>query len=216
MTTSSARTTWPAGHADAVNSPGSAMKPFTYLTTFMKLGWGPGSLILDTPICVQDGDKQFCPANPSHDYHGAISVRNALGNSLNVPAFKAILAAGVNDVVNTAKKMGITEPRRSHLRPVLHHRRHRRASSSTWSSATASSPTTASCAASRRSRTCLKATARSTPSRSSRSKTPTATSSTTLKTSDKTSSLFRRNTPISSTTSSATRRPSASPSAAAA
>lgn len=94
--------------AQAFNSPGSAMKPFTYITAFMKLGWGPGTLVLDTPICVQDGDKQFCPANPSHDFHGAISVRNALGNSLNVPAFKTILAAGVNDVVNTAKKMGIT------------------------------------------------------------------------------------------------------------
>ncbi len=94
--------------AQAFNSPGSAMKPFTYVTSFMNLGWGPGTLVLDTPICVQDGDKQFCPANPSHDYHGAISVRNALGNSLNVPAFKTILAAGVNDVVDTAKKFGIT------------------------------------------------------------------------------------------------------------
>jgi membrane peptidoglycan carboxypeptidase len=94
--------------AQAFNSPGSAMKPFTYVTAFMKLGWGPGTLVLDTPICVQDGDKQFCPRNPAGDYHGAISVRNALGNSLNVPAFKTILAAGVNDVVATAKKMGIT------------------------------------------------------------------------------------------------------------
>jgi membrane peptidoglycan carboxypeptidase len=94
--------------ATAFNSPGSAMKPFTYITAFMKLGWGPGTLVLDTPICVQDGDTQFCPRNPAGDYHGAISIRTALGNSLNVPAFKTILAAGVNDVVNTSKKMGIT------------------------------------------------------------------------------------------------------------
>ncbi|HUS82569.1 MAG TPA: transglycosylase domain-containing protein, partial [Dehalococcoidia bacterium] len=94
--------------ASAFNSPGSAMKPFTYVTTFMKLGWGPGTLILDTPTCYQDGDKQFCPRNPSGDYHGPISIRTALGNSLNIPAFKAIQAAGVADVVNTSKKMGIT------------------------------------------------------------------------------------------------------------
>ena len=94
--------------AQAFNSPGSAMKPFTYITSFMKLGWGPGTLILDTPTCYQDGDKEFCPRNPSGDYHGPISIRTALGNSLNIPAFKTIQAAGVNDVVNTAKKMGIT------------------------------------------------------------------------------------------------------------
>ena len=94
--------------AQAFNSPGSAMKPFTYITSFMKLGWGPGTLVLDTPICYPDGDKEFCPRNPSGDYHGAISIRNALGSSLNVPAFKTILATGVDDVVNTAKKMGIT------------------------------------------------------------------------------------------------------------
>jgi len=94
--------------AQAFNSPGSAMKPFTYITSFMKLGWGPGTLVLDTPTCFQDGDKEFCPRNPSGDYHGAISIRNALGNSLNIPAFKTIQAAGVSDVVSTAKKMGIT------------------------------------------------------------------------------------------------------------
>ena len=94
--------------ASAFNSPGSAMKPFTYITSFMKLGWGPGTLVLDTPTCYQDGDKEFCPRNPSGDYHGPISIRTALGNSLNIPAFKTIQAAGVGDVVNTAKKMGIT------------------------------------------------------------------------------------------------------------
>jgi membrane peptidoglycan carboxypeptidase len=92
----------------AFNSPGSALKPFTYLTAFMNLGWGPGTLILDTPICVDDGGKQFCPTNPSGNFSGPISARNALGNSLNVPAFKTILAAGVTNVVDMAKKMGMT------------------------------------------------------------------------------------------------------------
>jgi membrane peptidoglycan carboxypeptidase len=95
--------------AQAVNSPGSAFKPFTYVTAFMELGWGPGTLILDTPVSFteMDGDV-FTPRNPAGDFKGPITVRNALGSSLNVPAFKTILYAGVSNVVETAKKMGIT------------------------------------------------------------------------------------------------------------
>lgn len=93
----------------SINSPGSALKPFTYVTSFMKLGWGPGTLILDTAISYPDADgTMFTPRNPSGDFKGPISIRNALGNSLNVPAFKAILAIGVQDVVDTARKMGFT------------------------------------------------------------------------------------------------------------
>jgi len=95
--------------AQAVNSPGSALKPFNYVTSFMKLGWGPGTLVLDTPVSFTEADgKVFTPRNPSGDFKGPMSIRTALGNSLNVPAFKVILATGVQDVVNTAKKMGLT------------------------------------------------------------------------------------------------------------
>ena len=96
--------------AQALNSPGSALKPFNYVTSFMKLGWGPGTLVLDTPASFTEADgKVFTPRNPSGDFKGPISIRTALGNSLNVPAFKVILATGVQDVVATAKKMGLTE-----------------------------------------------------------------------------------------------------------
>jgi len=95
--------------AQAVNSPGSAFKPFTYVTAFMELGWGPGTLILDTPVSFRemDGDV-FTPRNPAGDFKGPITVRNALGSSLNIPAFKTILYTGVSNVVQVAKKMGIT------------------------------------------------------------------------------------------------------------
>ncbi|MGD0766234.1 MAG: transglycosylase domain-containing protein, partial [Dehalococcoidia bacterium] len=95
--------------AQALNSPGSALKPFTYVTAFMKLGWGPGTIVMDTPTSYTESDGTvFSPTNPAHDYHGAITIRTALGNSLNIPAFKVILATGVQDVVDTATKMGIT------------------------------------------------------------------------------------------------------------
>ena len=96
--------------AQAFNSPGSTLKPFTYVTAFMKLGWGPGTMVLDTPTCYdEDNGTQFCPANPSKaTTTDPITIRQALGNSLNIPAFKVIQMAGVSDVINTARKMGIT------------------------------------------------------------------------------------------------------------
>jgi membrane peptidoglycan carboxypeptidase len=91
----------------ALNSPGSSFKPFTYITAFMKLGWGPGTTILDTPVSSKWWDGKNPPRNPVA-HSGPITVRNALGNSLNIPAVKTILSVGVPEVVKQAKKMGIT------------------------------------------------------------------------------------------------------------
>jgi membrane peptidoglycan carboxypeptidase len=93
----------------AENSPGSAFKPFTYLTAFMELGWGPGTLVLDTPVSYPEPDgSTFSPRNPRGDFKGPITIRQALGNSLNVPAFKVAMAAGVENIVRVGKQMGIT------------------------------------------------------------------------------------------------------------
>ena len=95
--------------AVAENSPGSSFKPFTYITAFMKLGWGPGTMVLDTPISYQNPDGSvFTPRNPAGDFKGPITIRQAFGNSLNVPAFKVAIAAGVENIVAQAKRMGIT------------------------------------------------------------------------------------------------------------
>jgi membrane peptidoglycan carboxypeptidase len=95
--------------AVAENSPGSAFKPFTYITAFMQLGWGPGTMVLDTPISYPNPDgTMFTPRNPAGDFKGPITIREALGSSLNVPAFKVAMAAGVDNIVTTAKRMGIT------------------------------------------------------------------------------------------------------------
>jgi membrane peptidoglycan carboxypeptidase len=93
--------------ADALNSPGSSFKPITYTTAFMNLGWGPGTLILDSPISSKYWDGKNPPRNPVA-HSGPITARDALGNSLNIPAIKVILNVGVDKVIEQAKKMGIT------------------------------------------------------------------------------------------------------------
>jgi len=93
----------------SLNSPGSSFKPFVYLASFLKLGWSPGTMISDSPVSFRESNGTvFSPRNPSGGYYGPITVRNALGNSLNVPAFKTAQAVGVADVVEMAKSFGFS------------------------------------------------------------------------------------------------------------
>ncbi|MDI6858369.1 MAG: transglycosylase domain-containing protein [Dehalococcoidia bacterium] len=96
-------------NALALNAPGSTLKPFTYVTAFME-GWGPDWPVIDTPINYQEEDGTvFTPRNPGRGQtYGVLPVKKALGNSLNIPAFKTILWIGVDKMVRTAKAMGIT------------------------------------------------------------------------------------------------------------
>jgi membrane peptidoglycan carboxypeptidase len=95
-------------NATAVNSPGSTLKPFTYATALIQ-GWSPDWPIVDTPITYTESDgSKFSPRNPNGGYKGIVKMKDALGNSYNIPAFKTILWAGVPNVVTTAKRMGIT------------------------------------------------------------------------------------------------------------
>ena len=93
----------------ALNSPGSSFKPFVYMSSFIKLGWGPGTYILDSPVSYKQQDgTDFVPTNPNKNFQGLITLRNALGNSLNIPANKVADATGIEFVVQMAKKMGFT------------------------------------------------------------------------------------------------------------
>ena len=93
----------------ALNSPGSTLKPFTYMTAFMR-GWSTGNGILDTPTSVIDPStgQFFTPRNPGTGFQGVITAAEALGNSLNVTALKAIIYAGVPETLDTLRQVGFT------------------------------------------------------------------------------------------------------------
>ncbi len=94
----------------ACNSPGSSFKPFAYLTTFLELGWGPGTVILDTPVEYEEIDGTvFEPSNPSNDFSGPVTIRYALGNSLNIPANKAAAEVGASAIVEQARALGFLD-----------------------------------------------------------------------------------------------------------
>jgi membrane peptidoglycan carboxypeptidase len=98
-------------NATSCNSPGSAFKPFAYITTFLESGWAPGTMILDTPVSFSQGPGQpaFVPRNPAGNFQGPVTIRNSLGSSLNIPANKAAEAVGPNKVAAQGQKMGFAD-----------------------------------------------------------------------------------------------------------
>jgi penicillin-binding protein 1C len=82
-----------AGQVDlarASRSPGSALKPFVYGMAFDDGFVHPASLIDDEPTRFGD----YAPKDFDRDYRGTVSVREALVQSLNVPAVALLERVG--------------------------------------------------------------------------------------------------------------------------
>lgn len=87
--------------------PGSSFKPFTYVTAFAQ-GFSPASMVMDVRTSFPDDpNPPYVPENSDRKFHGPVSLRTALGNSLNVPAVAMLYQAGVRNVLDTAHRMGI-------------------------------------------------------------------------------------------------------------
>ncbi len=98
--------------------PGSAIKPVAYAAAF-ESGWNPGTVVLDTsykketpgatdPVTGQPIEF-YEPQNYTGRFYGAVSVRTALANSLNIPAVKALEYATIPDMIDLAHRMGIKQ-----------------------------------------------------------------------------------------------------------
>src|SRR5260221_2542617 len=81
----------------AKRQPGSAFKPFVYLTA-IENGLTPETIRQDAPLDV----KGWKPENYSHEYFGAVTLTQALAMSLNTVAVRLGLEVGPKNVVRTA------------------------------------------------------------------------------------------------------------------
>lgn len=90
--------------------PGSAFKPIVYATAIEKKDYNPATIIVDSPIVFDDADNniRWKPENFESDYKGDVTMRNAIVNSFNIPAVKTMQDAGIQNVIDYAKKLGIT------------------------------------------------------------------------------------------------------------
>jgi penicillin-binding protein 1A len=87
----------------ARRQPGSAFKPFVYLTA-IEAGLTPQTIRQDAPLDV----KGWKPENYSHEYFGPVTLTQALAMSLNTVAVRLGLEVGATNVVRTAHRLGIS------------------------------------------------------------------------------------------------------------
>ncbi len=118
-----------------LRQPGSALKPFVYLTAFKK-GYTPDTILFDVPteftannpLCpaIVDFSNEdpacFHPHNFDKQFRGPVDLKNALAQSINVPAVKTLYLSGLDNVLKTLHDFGITtlnDPQRYGLSLVL-------------------------------------------------------------------------------------------------
>ena len=101
----------------AHRQPGSTFKPIAYAEAFLK-GYTPDTVLFDIPTqfstnCQPDnftmGGANGCysPGDFDDKWRGPMSLRDALAQSINVPAVETLYLAGINDTLSLAKSMGI-------------------------------------------------------------------------------------------------------------
>jgi membrane peptidoglycan carboxypeptidase len=105
--------------ATAARQPGSSFKPFIYALAFND-GYTPDTVLFDVPTefnpnCSPYGVAQhtsqsscYMPKNYDGGYRGPITIRSALGQSVNIPAVKMEYLVGVQNAIKLATDMGIT------------------------------------------------------------------------------------------------------------
>ncbi len=118
----------------AERQPGSSFKPIVYAAAFER-GYTPETVLFDVPTqfstaCDAYGNPRgnaaatscYMPGNYDELFRGPISLRDALAQSLNVPAVKLLYLTGLNNAVRLAQLMGLStiqDPARYGLSLVL-------------------------------------------------------------------------------------------------
>lgn len=99
----------------AVRSPGSTLKPVIYGLAFESGLAHPETFIEDKRARF----GSYSPENFDEDFHGTVTMREALGNSLNVPAVKVLAAVGPNRLVGRLKRAGLEPQMPPMTQPTL-------------------------------------------------------------------------------------------------
>ncbi|MBI2031638.1 MAG: penicillin-binding protein [Candidatus Levybacteria bacterium] len=92
----------------ALRQPGSSIKVVTY-SAALSNKFTASTIIDDSPISFTSlGAPTYSPVNYDGRFHGKMTLRSALANSVNIPAVKTLNAVGIPTMVGLAKKMGIS------------------------------------------------------------------------------------------------------------
>ena len=86
---------------------GSSFKPYVY-TTAIENGAKPTDIVVDEPTSFPTPSGWYTPHNYEKDYRGAMTLTNAFAESRNIPALKLAHKYGIQSVIATAHRFGIT------------------------------------------------------------------------------------------------------------
>jgi penicillin-binding protein 1B len=93
---------------------GSVFKPFVYVAALEPRASGPtitlASQLDDTPLSVSTPSGPWQPENFDHQFHGRVSVRQALAHSYNVATARLAQQVGISRIVDVARRLGIESP----------------------------------------------------------------------------------------------------------
>jgi penicillin-binding protein 1B len=107
-------------HALTKRQPGSVFKPFVAAAAFENALDGtepiltPASTVVDEPTTFYFDGKEYTPNNYGQEFHGTVTIREALVHSLNVATVKIAQEVGYERVVQLAKRLGLS----SDIRPT--------------------------------------------------------------------------------------------------
>ncbi len=101
---------------NALRQPGSAFKPFVYAAA-VESGMTSGDMIQDMPIPFKGSKpgKMWFPKNSNGVYYGEVTLKTAIAQSLNAATVRLAKKVGVDNVIETAKMLGI----KSELHPYI-------------------------------------------------------------------------------------------------
>ncbi len=105
-----------AARVDGVVSPrqaGSTLKPFLYALAIDSRVLTAASLVDDSPVAIATARGMYVPQNYDREFRGMVSVRTALGSSLNVPAVRTLELIGIDRFHGALRQLGfdtLTEP----------------------------------------------------------------------------------------------------------
>ncbi len=98
---------------------GSAFKPFTYTAALLR-GIPPTHLLLDEPIEFRlPNGKIWAPQDYDRTWHGLVTMRFALANSINAASLRLEQEVGVYSIIKLAHRMGIRSPLQANLALTL-------------------------------------------------------------------------------------------------
>src|SRR5579859_5547368 len=91
-----------------LRQPGSTFKLFTYLTGMLKGGMTASTVLNDIEFHMPDGSGNvYAPKDATKEQHGPTTIRQALRESLNLPALNVTRMVGVDAIIDTVHQLGI-------------------------------------------------------------------------------------------------------------